>query len=102
MQSETDVKIVRAKERLEELRQLIISSPDRINSEIQYLKDKIKAENVKIKEKEKEVKDAEKRLEMQVESAKIEEKVLLSLQNISEEIQHLRLESCYKLECILN
>ncbi|XP_054713282.1 uncharacterized protein LOC129222772 isoform X2 [Uloborus diversus] len=87
--SATCVDIASAKEKLDDLRQLILSSPDRFKSEIQKLQEDIKSMELKIKNKEKELKDWEKKLEDAKKTQENYSKALAVLQKTDEELQQL-------------
>lgn len=87
---QTEVNVATAKESLEDLSQLILSSPERVNTEIQRLRERIKAEDIKMKEKEAVLKETEKKNQIQDESLKANEKALSSMKNIIEEIEILK------------
>ncbi|GFU40888.1 uncharacterized protein NPIL_483811 [Nephila pilipes] len=57
------VNIASTKELINELDQLILTSPEKISKEIQDMKELIRKEDIKVKEKENEMKDKKKKLE---------------------------------------
>lgn len=92
-QSTAELQIVKAKETLEELSQLILSSPKQelINTEIKNLEKKIKDIDAKTKEGENAYKDEMKKLQLLEEYQKDEEKVKNSLNEIEDINKELRL-----------
>jgi len=87
--SAADVNVITAKQRIEELEQLIVSSPEKRTVEIQNLEDKIKIIDLKIKEFESKCKDAEKKIKL-LEEFKIEEEIdVKAVSKLTETIKQL-------------
>ncbi|GBN19532.1 hypothetical protein AVEN_10004-1 [Araneus ventricosus] len=82
-----DVNIVSTKEQIKELEELILTSPDKMSTEIKKLKDSICEEEVKIKEKEMKMKDKKKNLDALKHILEGNAKDLEEVKNINKALQ---------------
>ncbi|XP_035227946.1 kinetochore protein Nuf2-like [Stegodyphus dumicola] len=87
--NDVNIQIVTAKEKLSEFQQLILKSPERLQADIQKMKEKIKAEDNKIKEKEIEVKDKENSLQSVKEYQESIENSIAVLESMKEEFKYM-------------
>ncbi|GIY24903.1 uncharacterized protein CEXT_588401 [Caerostris extrusa] len=79
----TEVSIVSVKEQIKELDELILSSPDKLSTEIKRIKDSIHEEDLKIRDKENELKEKRKNIDVLKQVVENNSKDLEDLENIS-------------------